>query len=277
MTPNDGEIDYLVMDHNPHSFNLFKSYSYYSILLGARNELLKKLDSLPSLGIEKQEFSLIEITEDLAKLGGYYKKMNGFMLCDKELAEAGGYRHSLGMYLGSFKKYKEKVDRFTKEKEFLSQLKCLPNSSIFIVRDTERWDLLKVLISGPIGTDYANGLFLFDVACTEDFPNSPPRIQLLTTGRFSTVFHPRLASNGDVLGLNWDSASNLAEFFVQVQDIFKQSHSVEHLDIRSCIIRYNTLAFAILDMIRHPPIDFAPVVPAHFEIKKRDILLQAES
>ena len=110
VTPNDGEIDYLVMDHNPHSFNLFKSYSYYSILLEARNELLKKLDSLPSLGIEKQEFSLIEITEDLAKLGGYYKKMNGFMLCDKELAEAGGYRHSLGMYLGSFKKYKEKVD-----------------------------------------------------------------------------------------------------------------------------------------------------------------------
>jgi ubiquitin-protein ligase len=277
ITPSDGEIDYLVMDHNPHTCNIFKSYSYYSVLLEARNELLKKLDSLPAFGLPKEEFPLIEITEDLAKLGGYYKKMNGFMIIDKELAEAGGFRHQLGMHLQSYGKYNENIERFNKEFLDLKQLKCMPNSSIFIVRDSTRWDLLKILISGPINTDYSNGLFLFDVVCPVDFPESPPKIILLTTGRYNVNFHPRLLKSGEVIGLQWTPQSNLADYFSQVQNIFKQPNSTENSLYNSCLIRYNTMQFAILDMIKHPPIDFSAAVASHFEIKKRDILLQAES
>ncbi|OMJ85847.1 hypothetical protein SteCoe_12761 [Stentor coeruleus] len=275
--PNDGDIDYLVMDHNPHTCTLFKSYSYYSILLEARNDLLKKLDSLPTLGIPKEEFSIIEITEDMAKLGGYYKKMNSFMLVEKELSEAGGYRHQLGMHLSSHSKYRSKREAYAKETEHFSQIKCLPNSTVFIVRDSERWDLMKILISGPFGTDYANGLFLFDVACPEDYPDSPPKVFLVTNGRFTVSFHPRLQANGEILGLTWWSGATLADYFLQIQDIFKQPVWTENIPAHTSIIRYNTLRYAILDMIEHPPADFKAVVAAHFEMKKRDVLLLAEN
>lgn len=275
VTPNDGDIDYLVMDHNPHTSTLFKSYSYYSMLLEARNELLVKLNSLDSVGVPLDDYQVIEITEDLAKLGGYYKKMSSFILVDKDMGEAGGYRHSLACHLPKFQKYQTGLDRFTSEKVSLAELKCAPNSSIFIVRDTDRWDLMKILISGPIGSDYNNGLFLFDIVCPEDFPQSPPKVLLITTGRFTVNFHPRLRSNGEVLGLTWTSESTLSEFFLQIQNIFKENES-ESSTLKT-ITRYNTLAFAILDMLKHPPIEFKSAITAHFEVKKRDVLLQAES
>ena len=277
VTPTDGDIDYLVMDHNPHTSTLFKSYSYYSMLLEARNELLRKLDSVPSLGIPRDEYQSIEITEDLVKLGGYYKKMNIFMISYVELAEAGGYRHSLGSYLSSNTIYQSKAERFNKEKEQFGTLKCLPNSSIFIVSDTERSDLLKILISGPVGTDYSNGLFLFDVVCPDTYPETAPKVLLLTTGRYKVNFSPRLRSNGEVTGLVWTPESTLASLFLQIQEIFKETVQDSNSKILSAIVRYNTLAYAVLDMVKHPPADFKAAVAAHFEFKKRDVLLQVEA
>jgi baculoviral IAP repeat-containing protein 6 len=49
---------------------------------------------------------------------------------------------------------------------------------------------LQVLIAGPHDTPYESGLFLFDVLCGTSYPDSPPSINLMTTGggsvRFST-------------------------------------------------------------------------------------------
>ena len=58
-----------------------------------------------------------------------------------------------------------------------------PNASIFVCSAEERMDICKVLIGGPTGTPYAHGLFLFDICFPQLFPNVPPMIHFMTTGK----------------------------------------------------------------------------------------------
>lgn len=58
--------------------------------------------------------------------------------------------------------------------------------------------LLKVLITGPAETPYANGCFEFDVYFPPDYPNSPMLINLETTGRHTVRFNPNLYNDGKV-------------------------------------------------------------------------------
>lgn len=58
--------------------------------------------------------------------------------------------------------------------------------------------LLQVLITGPADTPYANGCFEFDVYFPQDYPNSPPLVNLETTGGHSVRFNPNLYNDGKV-------------------------------------------------------------------------------
>ena len=274
----EDELDYLVMDHNPYSCNLFKSYSYYSLLLQARNELLLKLDELPSLDIQKKPFFQILLTEDMEKLGGYYKKMKEFMVFDTNLCEAGGYKHSLARHLPLVSIYNTYKARFIQEKEYLVQKEFKTSGNIFVLRDVERWDLMKLLISGKIDTNYSNGLFLFDVVCGEDYPSGPPKVIFLTTGRYRVNFHDRLKSNGEVLGLNWTPTTRLVDFFEQIQEIFN-SPSNENLENPGLkhVTRFHTLNYGILDMLKFFPPEFKNVCLGHFELKRKEITETCES
>ena len=51
---------------------------------------------------------------------------------------------------------------------------------------------LQVLITGPSDMPYDNGCFEFDVFCPQDYPNSPPLINLETTGNHTVRFNPNL-------------------------------------------------------------------------------------
>ncbi|MGH0168669.1 UNVERIFIED_CONTAM: hypothetical protein FKN15_055157 [Acipenser sinensis] len=73
------------------------------------------------------------------------------------------------------------------------------SSSVFVRCDEERLDIMKVLITGPADTPYANGCFEFDVYFPQDYPNSPPLVNLETTGGHSVRFNPNLYNDGKVL------------------------------------------------------------------------------
>jgi baculoviral IAP repeat-containing protein 6 len=49
-------------------------------------------------------------------------------------------------------------------------------SGIHVRVDDVRSDLLKALITGPEGTPYANGCFLFDIFLPTTYPQTPPQV-----------------------------------------------------------------------------------------------------
>lgn len=80
---------------------------------------------------------------------------------------------------------------------FTKNLPVSPKGSIFVRVIEKRLDLPRVLITGPHETPYANGLFFFDFY-TKDYPNSPPQVRFLTTGRGKVRFNPNLYHSGKV-------------------------------------------------------------------------------
>lgn len=58
---------------------------------------------------------------------------------------------------------------------------------------------IQVLITGPADTPYANGCFEFDVYFPQDYPSSPPLVNLETTGGHSVRFNPNLYNDGKVI------------------------------------------------------------------------------
>ena len=56
-------------------------------------------------------------------------------------------------------------------------------SSIWIRFDEETPQYLRALITAPLGTPYSGGMFCFDIFVPNDYPNGPPSVILLTTGR----------------------------------------------------------------------------------------------
>ncbi|EFX73355.1 hypothetical protein DAPPUDRAFT_253206 [Daphnia pulex] len=63
------------------------------------------------------------------------------------------------------------------------------SSSVFVRCDTDRLDIMKVLITGPCDTPYGNGCFEFDVYFPPDYPQSPMQVHLATTGRHTPYFN----------------------------------------------------------------------------------------
>jgi hypothetical protein len=78
----------------------------------------------------------------------------------------------------------------------LSTLMTSLPSGIFIRHGVSRLDMMKILIVGPKGTPYENGLFEFDLFCPSTFPNSPPKMVLRTTGQGRIRFNPNLYNCG---------------------------------------------------------------------------------
>lgn len=62
-----------------------------------------------------------------------------------------------------------------------------PNSAVYVCFAEERMDICKCLITGPVDTPYALGVFEFDVYFPSSYPNIPPLVQFMTTGRFDSM------------------------------------------------------------------------------------------
>ena len=92
-----------------------------------------------------------------------------------------------------------RIRRLAQEAVTLStSLPLSVSSSVFVRCDEERLDIMKVLITGPEDTPYANGCYEFDVYFPQDYPNAPPCINLETTGNHSVRFNPNLYNDGKV-------------------------------------------------------------------------------
>ncbi|XP_053681780.1 baculoviral IAP repeat-containing protein 6 isoform X2 [Sabethes cyaneus] len=198
-----------------------------------------------------------------------------------------------------------RVKRLAQETVTLStSLPLSYSSSVFVRCDTDRLDIMKVLITGPSDTPYANGCFEFDVYFPPDYPNSPMMINLETTGRNTVRFNPNLYNDGKVClsVLNtwhgrpeekWNAhTSSFLQVLVSIQSLilvpepyfnepgFERSrgspsgtHSSREYNsnIYQACVRY-----AMLEQLKNPCPCFKDVIHAHFWLKRNEICAQIE-
>jgi ubiquitin-protein ligase len=183
-----------------------------------------------------------------------------------------------------------------------SSLPIEHGSSIFVRCDDDRMDILKALIIGPEETPYANGCFEFDIFLPPDYPNSPPKVQLETTGRGRVRFNPNLYNCGKVClsllgtwsGPGWDPAnSTLLQVLVSIQSLilvpdpyfnepgFERERGTPIGKVQSdCYnenIRRETLRYAIIEPLNTPSPLFKDVIQEHFKAKQQTLHLQLDS
>lgn len=163
---------------------------------------------------------------------------------------------------------------------------------------------MKVLITGPADTPYANGCFEFDVYFPQDYPNSPPLVNLETTGGHSVRFNPNLYNDGKVcLSIlntwhgrpeeKWNpQTSSFLQVLVSVQSLIlvaepyfnepgyersrgtpSGTQSSREYDGN---IRQATVKWAMLEQIRNPSPCFKEVIHKHFYLKRVEIMAQCE-
>ncbi|KAK1573188.1 ubiquitin-conjugating enzyme [Colletotrichum navitas] len=184
----------------------------------------------------------------------------------------------------------------------LSTLRTSLPEGIFVRHHGSRLDAMKVLIVGPEGTPYENGLFEFDLFCPLEYPDVPP-VMLFKTTRSGRRFNPNLYIDGKIclslLG-TWDGepwcpkTSTLLQLLVSIQamvfcaePLWNEPGTDSRLetwvsDLYNWEMRADTLIFAMSDWLRARKAN-APgggavnnlwdeVVGKHFELRWRRIL-----
>ncbi len=179
------------------------------------------------------------------------------------------------------------------------------SSSVFVRCDEERLDVMKVLITGPQDTPYSNGCFEFDVFFPSDYPDSPPLVNLQTTGNQTVRFNPNLYHDGKVcLSIlntwhgrpeeRWNAqTSSFLQVLVSIQSLILVSEpyfnepgyersrgtpagtasSIEH----DANIRQATVKWGMLELIKKPSTCFKDIIQKHFYLKRKEVKNQCES
>ena len=189
----------------------------------------------------------------------------------------------------------KRIARELKELQQPGGLPLSPSASIFVRAASDRLDKARAMLSGPEGTPYFGGLFLFDVLFPARYPDVPPLLSLDTTGGGRARLNPNLYADGKVclslLGTwhgsdaseKWDAdAANLWRVLVSVQgmilvaDPYFNEPGVEAVrgtpEGDAASARYN--ARLSLNVVRHamngmldaPPPGFEEVVRRHFRL-----------
>ncbi|XP_065205960.1 baculoviral IAP repeat-containing protein 6-like isoform X3 [Planococcus citri] len=201
------------------------------------------------------------------------------------------------------KNHPSRMKRLAQEAVTLStSLPLSYSSSVFVRCDTDRLDVMKVLITGPAETPYANGCFEFDVYFPPDYPNAPMLINLETTGRHSVRFNPNLYNDGKVClsVLNtwhgrpeekWNAhTSSFLQVLVSIQSLilvpepyfnepgYERSRGTASGNQSSKEYNSNimqaTVRWAMLDQIRNPSPCFKEIIQTHFWLKRNEITKQ---
>ncbi|XP_037827973.1 baculoviral IAP repeat-containing protein 6 isoform X2 [Lucilia sericata] len=227
-------------------------------------------------------------------------------------AENNGYRFVVSHHfekmvrMAGDRYHPSRVKRLAQEAVTLStSLPLSYSSSVFVRCDTDRLDVMKVLITGPADTPYANGCFEFDVFFPPDYPNLPMLINLETTGRHSVRFNPNLYNDGKVClsVLNtwhgrpeekWNAqTSSFLQVLVSIQSLilvpepyfnepgFERSRGTPSGTHSSREYNSNIyqacVRWAMLEQIRNPSPCFKDVIHTHFWLKRNEICAQIEN
>ncbi|KAJ6485001.1 ubiquitin conjugating enzyme family protein [Mycena vitilis] len=171
------------------------------------------------------------------------------------------------------------------------------NSSIFLRIDETRVDVIKALITGPEGTPYYNGCFLFDIFLGPNYNQSPPSVKYMTTNGGKYRFNPNLYADGKVClsllgtwqGPGWVSGrSTLLQVLISIQSMilceepylnepgWAASGGTPASRGYSANVRRMVVRTAMLGNLQNPPEPFADIIRTHFRLKARSIAAQLD-
>jgi len=178
------------------------------------------------------------------------------------------------------------------------------DSSIFMRVHESRMGYAQMMIVAPPETPYAGGCFLFDIHFPSNYPQVPPHVNLQTTGGGSHRFNPNLYNCGKVClsilgtwsgqkGESWNPKSSTflqiavsLQSLVFVKDPYFNEPGYESSmgtpsgtsssDAYSKDQQQATVRFAMIDMLKTPPLNFETVVRAHFYLQQKRILETVE-
>ncbi|RDB28691.1 hypothetical protein Hypma_016004 [Hypsizygus marmoreus] len=174
---------------------------------------------------------------------------------------------------------------------------------VWVRVDEVRNDAIKIMIAGPEGTPYAGGLFEFDCFMPLEYPNTPPLVNLRTTGGGTVRFNPNLYNCGKVclslLGTwagrpeeQWSTKSTLLQVIISIQSMIlvdapyfnEPGYGKANLKAPASIaynrdVSLNTVRWAIVEWLQDEHLNgiWGEVIRSHFGIKKayiRDKILE---
>lgn len=193
------------------------------------------------------------------------------------------------------------IMRIVKEMSTLSSsLPLSLSSTVFLKTDVNNVNSIKFMIMGPKDTPYESGCFEFDAHFTSEYPNSPPKVLLLTTGGGSVRFNPNLYNCGKVClsllgtwsgqkGESWNKdTSTFLQVLVSIQSLImvdepyfnepgweREMHSEsgkkKSFDYNDKV-RLNNLKWAIVDQLKNPSKGFEDIIMRNFYYKKDNII-----
>jgi ubiquitin-protein ligase len=171
-------------------------------------------------------------------------------------------------------------------------------SSIFLRFDESNMGIMKFLIIPHPDTPYAYGCFEFDMYLPYDYPNSPPHVEIITTGGGKFRFNPNLYDSGKVClsllgtwsgsgGESWTKESTILQVLLSIQSLIfceepyfnepgyerdrdtlkgKESNNKYNEPVR-----YHTLKLGMVQQLQYPSHGFEDVIKNHFKLKQNDI------
>ncbi|KAF9654435.1 hypothetical protein BDM02DRAFT_3196787 [Thelephora ganbajun] len=205
--------------------------------------------------------------------------------------------HYRGMVEASSNDTRIPKDRLHILKELAVMGTGLP-PGIWVRVDEVRNDVIKIMIAGPENTPYAGGLFEFDCFLPMQYPNSPPLVNLCTTGGGRVRFNPNLYDCGKVclslLGTwsgsaeeNWQPRkSTLLQVLVSIQSMilveapyFNEPGHGQANPKRRESIAYNrniclqTVRWAIVEWLDDTQLTglWGDVIRSHFSLKHEKV------
>jgi len=215
------------------------------------------------------------------------------------------YQFGMCNNLPNICKITEKIksgQRLSRDLAILS--KSLPidyESAIFVRIDETNIQSMNVLIIPSHDTPYSNGCFLFNIRIDSMYPKKPPNVLLVTTGNGTVRFNPNLYSCGKVclslLGTwsgdqseQWNESSTLLQVLISIQSLifidqpyfnepgyqssFGTSDGMKRSENYNKNIQHNTIKWAMIDMLQHPPFGFEEIIHNHFKLKKDHIMAE---
>lgn len=272
------------------------------------SSIFLKLNKKETLHKEKHEI-ISQIINYYDKIKQYYKPIK---MADNQEEKYCQEMKEIQFYEleNTFPTHKYKNESFSPTDECIKKISkelatyhnSLPlnySSSVFVRYDENNVQLIKALIIGPKDTPYENGCFIFDIYIPNNYPHSPPKVNLETTGYGKVRFNPNLYNSGKVclslLGTwsgsqqeKWNKdTSTLLQVLVSIQSLIlvenpyfnepgyerdmNTTTGKERSKLYNEIRRKATVEYAICDMIKTVPEYFKDVIEKHFEIKKDEI------